>query len=143
MTDWRSLRKFFTQISGRWKFKARMHVFTGLAVGTESSQIIFAQNSANVTMPAPGTMSAKSSIVPRTIFYLALGIDVQKRAFFLVACVESRVEVTFGHFCHVIFMQELAAVAFFAKCSQPMLADDGFLFGFDVPKRAKLLIASS
>lgn len=119
-----------------------MHVFARLPVGAEASEIIFAQNPPDVAMPAAGAVSAEASVVPRTILDLALGVYVQERALLLVAGVEARVEITFRHLRHVVFVQKLAAVALFAQRSQPMLADDGFLFGFDVAERAKFLIAS-
>lgn len=139
----RSLRHLFTEISRSRKLEAWMHVFARFAFGTESGEIILAQNASNMPMPTAGAMPAKTSIVPRAILDFALGVDVEESALFLVACVESRVEVAFGHLGHVILVQELAAVAFLAQRSQPMLADDRLLFGFDVAKRAEFLIASS
>lgn len=120
-----------------------MHVLAGLSVGTKAGQIILAQNSPDMPMPAPGTVPAKASIVPRTILDLALGIDVQESAFLFVAGVESRVEITFRHFCHVIFVEELAAVAFLTQRSKPMLAHDCLLLCLDVAKWAEFFIASS
>lgn len=94
-------------------------------------------------MPTSGTMSAETSVVPGTVFDFALRIDVEKCALLLMACIEARVEVAFRHFGHVIFVQKLTTIAFFAQSSQPMLADNCLLFGFDMTKRAKLLIASA
>lgn len=92
-------------------------------------------------MSATRAVSTESSLIPRTILNLAFWINVQKRAFLFVACIEPRVEITFRHFRHVIFMKKLAAVAFLTECSKPVLAYDRFLFGFDVTKGAELLIA--
>lgn len=143
VTHWRSLRKFFTEISSWRKLKPRMHVLTSLSIRTKASQIILAQNSSHVSVSAAGSMSAEAAIIPRAILDLALRIDVQKRALLLVTGIESGVEVALGHLSHIIFVQKLAAVAFLAKSSQPMLAHDRLLLGFYVPKRAKLLIAST
>lgn len=143
VTNWWTLWHFFTEIRCWRKLKARMHVFARLSIGTESSQVIFTQHTANVSMPTPRTMPAKSSVVPRTIFDLTLGVNVQESAFLLVTCIESRVEITFRHFRHVIFVQEFAAVALFTKCSKPMFTYYGLLLCFDVSERAKFLIALS
>lgn len=62
--------------------------------------------------------------LPRTIFNLAFRVYVQKRAFLVMTCMESSIEVAFRHFRHVIFMKKFTLVAFFAKTSQPMLANN-------------------
>lgn len=94
-------------------------------------------------MPTTGPMPTESSIVPWTILNLAFRIDVQESAFFFVAGVESRVEITFRHFRHVIFVQKFATVAFFTKRSKPMFTHDCFLLRLDMAKWAKFFIASS
>lgn len=73
-------------------------------------------------MTAGGTMSAESSIVPGTVFNFRVGVDVEKRALFIRAGVESRVEIAFRHFGHIILVQELALISLFAESPQPMLA---------------------
>jgi hypothetical protein len=119
-----------------------MHVFASLSIGTEAGQIILAQDSPNVPVSAPRTVPTKASIVPRTIFDLAFGINVQERTLLFVAGVESRVEITFRHFCHVIFVEKFAAIALFTKRSKPMLAHDCLLFRLDMAKRTEFFIAS-
>lgn len=89
VTHWRSLRKFFTQISSWRKLKSRMHVLTSLSIRTKASQIILAQNSSHVSVSAAGSVSTEATIVPRAILDLALGIDVQKCALLLMTGVES------------------------------------------------------
>lgn len=62
------------------------------------------KNAAYVTMSTVRTMPTETSIIPRTIFDLALGIDVKERAFFVVACIKSRIEITLGHFGHIVLV---------------------------------------
>lgn len=68
-------------------------------------------------------VSTKSSIVPRAVFHLTFGVDMEKRAFFIVAGVESRIKITFGHFGHIVFVKKFAVVPFFAKAAKPMFAN--------------------
>lgn len=98
-----------------------------LALGplrTEAGQVVDAQYTPDVSVPTIWSVPAESAVVPRTIFDLALGVDVQEGALFVVARVEARVKVAFGHFCHVEFVQELALVAFFAEAPEPMFANN-------------------
>lgn len=109
-----------------------------LAVGSfraESAEIIKAHDAARVPMPTIWTVPAKSSVVPRAIFDLGFGIDVKKRAFFVAARIEPRIEVALGHFGHVVFVQEFALVALLAQPAQPVLANDRPV-PLDVPERA-------
>lgn len=48
--------------------------------------------------------------------------------------VKARIEVAFRHFCHVIFVKELALVSLLTQSAQPMLADD-CLVPPDMPER--------
>lgn len=73
------------------------------------------------------TVTTEPSIVPGTITDLAFGVDVEEWAFLVVASVESGVEIALGHFGHVVFVQELALVAFLAQTTQPMLANHRFI----------------
>lgn len=72
------------------------------------------QDATDVPMPTVWAMPTETAIVPRTIFYLALRVDVQKWAFFVVARIEARIEVALGHFRHVVLVQKFALVALFA-----------------------------
>lgn len=96
-----------------------------------------------MTMPAPGSVSTKATIIPRTIFDFTLGIDVKEGTFLFVAGVEARIEIAFGHFRHVVFVEEFTAVAFLAKSSKPMLAHNRFLFSLDVAEGTEFFIAST
>jgi hypothetical protein len=120
-----------------------MHVLARLAVRTETGQVVFAQHSTDMPMPAAGSVSTKSSIVPRAILDLALGIDVEESALFLVAGVEAGVEIAFGHLRHVVLVEEFAAIAFLAQRAKPMLAHDRLLLRLDVTEGTKLLVALS
>uniref|UniRef100_A0A0K8RAD2 Putative polyadenylation factor i complex subunit yth1 cpsf subunit n=1 Tax=Ixodes ricinus TaxID=34613 RepID=A0A0K8RAD2_IXORI len=66
--------------------------------GAEAAQIVEAHNAPGVTVAAVGTVPAEPAIVPRTIFDLCLGINVEEWAIFVAARVEARIEVTFGSF---------------------------------------------
>ena len=68
-------------------------------------------------------MSTESAVVPRAVFDLRGRVDVLERAFFVQASAELLVEVTFGHFRHVVFVEKLAIVALLAQTAQPMLAN--------------------
>lgn len=87
-------------------------MFAGFPIRTETGEIVFTQNSSYVTMSASWAMPAEAAIIPRTILDLTFGIDVQEGALFFVAGVETRVEITFRHLRHVVFVEKLAAVAF-------------------------------
>ena len=71
---------------------------------------------------AVGSMATKTSVVPRTVFDLGLSIQVKKFAFFIAALTVFRIEITFGHFTHVIFVQKFTFIAFLTETTQPMLA---------------------
>jgi hypothetical protein len=75
-------------------------------------------------MSTARTVPTKAPIIPRTVLDLTLRIDVQERALFVVTRIEARIEVAFGHFGHVVFVQKFTLVALFAQATQPMFADD-------------------
>lgn len=135
MTRRRSLRHLILRyLRSGWQLKARMHKLAQLAVRTETSQIIGAEHTAHVPMPAMRSVPAKTAIVPRTVLDLALRIDVQERTLLVVARIEARVKIALGHLGHVVLVQELALVTLFAEATQPMLAHDGAVAA-DVPER--------
>lgn len=111
-----------------------MHEFAQTAVRTETGQIVGAEHPANVPMTTVRSVSTEAAIVPRTVANLRFRIDVQERAFLIVAGIEARIEVAFGHFGHVVFVQELALVALLAEATQPMFADNRTIAA-NVPKR--------
>lgn len=53
------------------------------AVRTEATQVIRAKNTSTMTMFAVVTVSAKTSVIPGTIFKFWVGIDVSERTFFV------------------------------------------------------------
>lgn len=79
-------------------------------------------------------MPTESPVVPRTILDFALWIDVQEGTLFVVASIEPRIEVAFGHLGHVVFVQEFALVPFLAEATKPMFANDCAIAS-DVSKR--------
>jgi hypothetical protein len=131
VTYWRSLWHLFTEVCCRRQLETRMHVFAGFAIRTKAGEIVFAKNSPHVPMPAAWSMSTEASVVPRAILNLAFRVNVEESALFLVAGVESGIEVALRHFRHVVFVKKLAAVSLLAESSQPMLANDGLLFSLN------------
>lgn len=120
----------------RWRqFEPRMHILALLPIWTKTCQVICTENSTDMPMATMGPMPAESSVIPRTILYLALRINVQKWALFVVASIEPGIEVALGHLCHVIFVQEFTLIPLFAQSSQPVLADNCSIAP-DVPKWA-------
>lgn len=115
MTGWRTFGHLILWHFWRWrKLKSWMHKFAHLSVRTKSSQIICTQHSSNMPVPTVWTMSTEATIIPRAIFDLAFGVDMQKWTFFVVAGIETGIEIAFGHFCHVVFVQKFTLISFFA-----------------------------
>lgn len=109
---------------GGWKRQIKPGM-DELAVGpfrAEAAHVVDAGDAACVSMAAVGTVSTEAAIVPRTISNLRLWINVQKRTFFVAAGVEATVEVTLGHFRHVVLVQKFALVSLLTKTTEPMLA---------------------
>ena len=55
------------------------------ALGTESGEVVHAEHSADVSVPAVGAVTAEPAVVPGTLADLRLGINVEERTFFVVA----------------------------------------------------------
>ena len=89
---------------------------------------------------AVGTVPTEAAIVPGAVLYLGLAVQMEKLALFVAALAVFRVEEAFGHFAHVVLVQELALVALLAQTSQPVLADDR-LVAAHVPKRTHVFVA--
>lgn len=107
------------------ELKPRMHVLAFGSVGAKPGHVVRAQHPPDVPVSAVRPMPAEAPVVPRAVFYLALRIYVQEGALFVVAGVETGVEVALGHLGHIVLVQELALVTLFAEAAQPMLADYG------------------
>jgi hypothetical protein len=80
-----------------------------------------------VAIFAVRSVATKAPIVPGTVFYFGLFVQMKILALLVAALTVLGVEIALGHFAHVIFVQELALVAFFAQTTQPMLADHRFI----------------
>lgn len=101
----------------RRELESGVHVLAVRSVGAETGNVVRAQHSADVAVPAVGPVSAEPAVVPRTVFYFAFGVYVEKGALFIVTSVETGVEIALWHFGHVVFVQKLALIAFFAQAS--------------------------
>lgn len=99
-----------------------MHKLALGSIRTKSAKVVDAHDASCVSVATAGAMTAKPSIIPRTIFNLCFRIDVQKRALFVATRVETRIEVALWHFGHVELVKEFALVAFLAKASKPVFA---------------------
>lgn len=119
----------------RGQFEARMHVLAQGALWAVPGKVIRAEHATNVTVPTVRPVATETPVVPRAVFDFRLRVDVKERTFLIMASIESGIKVTFGHLCHVIFVQKFALVPFLAEASEPMLADDGSITPY-VPKRA-------
>lgn len=133
-------RQFFVQLilaeigEGR-QLEAWMHMLAVGSLRTEAGQVVHAQHTPQMLMSTVRPMAAESTFIPRTVFHLALWVDVQERALFVVAGIETRIEITLWHFRHVVLVQKLALVALFTQTTQPVLTDDGAIAPY-VPKWA-------
>lgn len=78
-------------------------------------------------------MPAKPSVVPGTILDPRFGIYVQKRALFVAARVETRIEVTLRHLRHVELVKEFALVTLLAETAKPVFTYHSPVT-LDVPK---------
>lgn len=64
-----------------------LHKFAFRSVKTETSQVVDAEHSSNVAMPTVGAMATETTVIPWTVFNLALRVDVQERTLFVVTSV--------------------------------------------------------
>lgn len=116
------------------KLESWMHMFTLRAFRTKPTHVVQAYNSPHMSMPTAWTMLAESSVIPWTVLYLRLRINVKVLAFFVTTFTKLGIKITFWHFCHVIFVKKLALITLFTQPSQPVLTDN-CLFTFGVSKR--------
>jgi len=80
-----------------------------------------------MSVPAVWTMPAETSIIPGTVPDLSLWIYVQEGTLFVVAGIESGVEIALRHLGHVILVEELALIPLLTQAPQPMLAHNSFV----------------
>jgi len=112
-----------------------MREFALTSVGTEAEEVKRADHSSSMAILAIRTMSAETTVVPRAVLDLALGIDVTKRALLVAAGQVFREEEAFRHLAEIVLVQELALIALLAQSTEPMLAHN-MLVLHDVSKRA-------
>ena len=91
-------------ICGSWQLKLGMSIIALLTIGTEASQVVNTEHSPHMTVATVGTMATETSVIPGTVSYLGLRINVKERTFFVVTGIESGVEVALRHFAHIILM---------------------------------------
>ena len=154
-TEWSVGQQARRQTEGKEKATQLFKLAAG-AFGTESEEVVLANDLLDVPVLAVGSVAAKASIIPRTVFDLGLSIEMQKLAFLVTALAWTKrdqdrlgqsddqyelewtvgsgtgltvfgVEEALGHLAHVVFVQELALVALLAQTSEPMLAYDGLV----------------
>jgi len=99
--------------------------FAFRALGAKSDEIIDAENATSMSMSTLRAVPTKASIIPLAVFDLGRGVDVLEGTLLVKTRAELLEEVALGHFGHVVFVEKLAIVAFFAETAQPMLAHHG------------------
>lgn len=96
-------------------------MFTFGTIRTKATHIVETNHPPDMPMPATWTMFAESSIIPRTVLYFGLWINVKVLAFFVAAFPKLGIKVAFRHLCHVILMEKFTLITFFTEPSQPVL----------------------
>ena len=64
-----------------------VRVLTLRPLGAEARQVVGAEDPADVAVAAVRTVAAETAVVPRTVSYLALGVDVKERTLLVVTSV--------------------------------------------------------
>ena len=72
-------------------------------LGTEASQVVGAEDTANVTVATVRPVPAETSVIPRTVSNLTLRVDVKERALLVVTSVCSEECVSVLHTCICTF----------------------------------------
>ena len=104
-----------------------MRLFTRLTGRAESGQVVDAQYSSHMSVATVRSVSTEPAVIPRTVFYLGLGVYMQEGALLVVTSVEPGVEIAFGHFRHVVLVKELALIPLLTQTSEPVLTNYCFI----------------
>lgn len=97
-----------------------MHKFALGSIGAKSAKILDTHHAPCVSIATEWAVPAKPSVIPGAISHFGFGIYMQKWAFLVTTCVETRVEIAFRHLRHVELVKEFALVALLAKTPQPV-----------------------
>ena len=142
--DWQL--KFRTTIRKRWILsQIRLHLLNKVAFDShwaETTQIVLTEHSSRMSIAAIGsyrkdldmtryknslsslTMLTKSTVIPCTVMNLhCLSINMHILTVPVVTFTKLLKKIANRHFSHVIFVQKFTVISFFAKVSQPVLAD--------------------
>jgi len=121
------LAHFRVHICWARQFKPGMGICAFRSRRAEPCQVVDAEHPAHMSVPAVWTMPTEPSVIPGTVPYFSFWINMQKGTLFVVAGIESGVEIALGHLGHVILVEELALIPLLTQAPQPMLADNSFV----------------
>ena len=86
------------------------------------------------------TMLAEPTGIPWTLSCFTVRVNMQIKAFGVVAFTILGKEPTIGHSLQIILMQELAIIAFLTESTQPMLTDYSFFSSISVKNLVAMLL---
>ena len=95
-------------------FEPRMCILALGPLGTEASQVVGAEDAANVTVATVRSVPAETTVIPRAVSNLTLRVDVKERALLVVTsvcseeCVSVYILVDYGapsnHICYKLYL---------------------------------------
>ena len=104
-----------------------MCLLARLSGRTEAGQVVYTEYSSHVPVPAIRSVPAEPPVIPRTVFYLRLRVNMEERALLVVTGIEPGVEIAFRHLGHIVLVKELALVTLLTQASQPMFTNNSFV----------------
>jgi len=109
------------------QFKPGVSIRTAGACRAEASQVVDAEHAPDMAVATVRTMATEATVIPGAVTDLGFWVNVEEGALFVMAGIESGVEIALGHLAHVVLVQELALVPLLAEPPQPVLAHDGLV----------------